>query len=180
MTRPAASIFFLATLLMAAAELRLGERRPWPGAEAGRPALIFAGEPAWPAGVGPRLEAVGAMVVISAEVPAGKALLIDGRGILRRKGPAPESAEEAVAFVKEWELGRASFLNRCARCHGEDGADTGSPYIRALTGIGNRMNAMPIRAKLFPTVVQPDYITARGEPFTAQELDALIVFVAGL
>ena len=85
-----------------------------------------------------------------------------------------------AAFVEEWEDGRAFFLNRCARCHGEDGADDTYPYISPLAGIGGRLTLTQIRAKLHPTMVGDNFILIRGEPFTARQFEALVTFIAGL
>lgn len=124
--------------------------------------------------------AIEATVILAAGGERGKAYLIDEGGIVRRIGPAPASGEGVAAFVKEWEDGRASFLNRCARCHGEDGADDAYPYISPLAGIGGRLTMTQIRARLHPAVVGDNYILIRGEPFTARQFEALVVFIAGL
>ena len=109
-----------------------------------------------------------------------EACLIDEGGIVRRIGPLPSSGDGVIGFVEEWEEGRTFFLNRCARCHGEDGADDSYPYIKPLAGMGRRLTRMQIRAKLHPAVAGPDYIMVRGDAFTARQFEALMTFIAGL
>lgn len=85
-----------------------------------------------------------------------------------------------VACAAEWELGRATYLARCARCHGEDGGDTSYPEIRTLKGIGRRLSREEIRARLHAKGAGPELVLIRGETFTAAEVEALISYVAEL
>ena len=125
--------------------------------------------------------AYGAAVpVVMVKTPGGKAFVVDAKGIVRRIGPAPLSREELERFFTEWADGKAIFENRCVRCHGADGMDTGYPYISQLGGIGARLTKLQIRAKLHPTYAGPDHILVRGDPFTRKQFEALIVFLAGL
>jgi len=85
-----------------------------------------------------------------------------------------------IACADEWELGRETYLSRCARCHGEDGSDTSYPDIRPLKGIGKRLTRDQIRARLHLKAVGPKLVLIRGETFTAAEVEALISYVAEL
>jgi len=85
-----------------------------------------------------------------------------------------------IACADEWELGRATYMSRCAHCHGEDGSDTSYPEIRPLEGIGQRLNREEIRARLHSKAVGPKLVLIRGETFTAAEVEALISYVAEL
>jgi len=85
-----------------------------------------------------------------------------------------------IACADEWELGRATYLSRCARCHGEDGSDTTYPEIRPLEGIGRRLTREQIRARLHSKAAGPKLVLIRGETFTAEEVEALISYVAEL
>jgi len=148
-------------------------------AASGKMVLVLPEKPEWLKEAAGELEG-DAVVVVVPNAGGGKMLLVDEAGILRRTGPVPPTAAAAAEFVREWELGKDTFRNRCARCHGEDGKDTGYAYIRRLDGIGNRLSREQIREKLHPSVVGPDYITIRGQGFTARELEALVTFLAGL
>ncbi|MCP5117254.1 MAG: cytochrome c [bacterium] len=120
------------------------------------------------------------VAVVLAKTPGGKAYIVDAEGIVRRIGPAPATAEDLERFFTEWADGKVIFENRCARCHGSDGMDTGYPYISQLGGIGRRLTILQIRAKLHPTIAGPDHILVRGDPFTAKQFEALLTFLAGL
>jgi hypothetical protein len=134
-----------------------------------------------PAGTG---SIEGVVVVTTGAHPLGaergKAYLIDEDGVVRRIEPAPSSHEGVASFIEDWEEGRAFFVNRCARCHGEDGADDSYPYIRTLVGIGSRLTRTQIRARLHPATVGENLVLVRGERFTALQFEALVTFIAGL
>jgi mono/diheme cytochrome c family protein len=74
-------------------------------------------------------------VFFAPEGAPASALLLDTRGSLRRVFRA---ADSIPADVRAWFDGMAVYRAQCARCHGDDGADTGYPGIRVLSGIGNR------------------------------------------
>lgn len=118
--------------------------------------------------------------VVVAETPGGKAFVVDADGIVRRIGLAPATRRDFESFYTEWADGKAIFENRCARCHGADGMDTGYPYIAQLGGIGSRLTKLQLRSKLHPTYAGPDHILVRGDPFTRKQFESLLVFLAGL
>jgi cytochrome c553 len=66
---------------------------------------------------------------------ASSAVLLDTDGSVRR---VFRTADCIPADVRQWFDGMAVYRAQCARCHGDDGADTSYPNIRVLSGIGNR------------------------------------------
>ncbi len=131
-------------------------------------------------GIKAGVERLGAQGVQVFRRPAkeARAYLVDETGVVRRRGEIPSTAEELVDFVTEWVAGRAIFRNRCARCHGEDGMDTGYPFIRQLGGIGSRWTQDQIRAMLNPAGSHP--VLVRGDQYSTEDFEALIIFLAGL
>ncbi len=109
---------------------------------------------------------------------AGKSCLIDERGVVRRIDPLPASAEGLLAFLDEWEMGKAAFEYGCARCHGNDGRDT-SFGVKSLARVGNRMTEEQVRSLLSPTKVAMDSYNIRNSRFTGRELEALLAYVRG-
>ncbi len=114
------------------------------------------------------------------ELGDGKLYLVDEQGIIRRRAKVPSFSAGLVAFAADWELGRGLFLTRCARCHGDDGMDTGYPFIEQLGGIGRRWSMAEMRAKLNPTGAQTHPILVRGDQFSKREFEGLLIFLAGL
>ncbi len=105
--------------------------------------------------------------------------LLDEQGIIRRVEPLPRSAQGIADLVKEWELGKKAFAWGCPECHGENGNE-GYNGAHSLQGIGRRLSREEIRTKLNATKVSVDRYSIRCCQFTGRELEALIVFVAGL
>ena len=178
-------VLLFAALCFSAGGWKLGQPVSGPVEKAlagvrGVRALVLPAAPSWLKNAADRLGKQRCRLVVVPGAGTNQALLVDEHGILRRKGAVPATAAQAVEFVREWDQGKVIFHNHCARCHGEDGQDTTYPYIRRLAGIGNRLSPAQIRERLHPTVVGPNYITVRGESFTARELEQLIVFLAGL
>ena len=126
-----------------------------------------------------RLRERGVRVVVR-HAAGNRVALVDEAGIVRRIGPAPAGAEELADFVAEWEDGRAVFRNRCARCHGEDGMDTGYPLIRTLGGIGSRYGRDEIKQKIHASHPSADLILILGESFSRKQFTTLLVFLASL
>lgn len=108
------------------------------------------------------------------------AYLVDEEGVIRRRGDFPSTTAELLAFVNEWEAGRALFRNRCARCHGEDGMDVGYPFIRQLGGIGSRWSRAEIRTKLNPAGSETHPVLIRGDQYSRADFEALVTFLGGL
>ncbi len=105
--------------------------------------------------------------------------LLDEQGILRRREPLPSSLASIPALIDQWELGKKAFAWGCPECHGSDGHE-GYNGARSLAGIGNRLSREQIRTTLNATKVSVDRYSIRCCQFTRRELEALIVFVAGL
>ena len=109
-----------------------------------------------------------------------QAYLVDEAGIVRRQAAIPSTTAELLAFVSDWEAGRSTFRNRCARCHGEDGMEMGYPLIQQLGGIGERWTRSEIRDKLAPSGTAAHPILVRGDHYSTHDFEALVTFLAGL
>ncbi len=104
--------------------------------------------------------------------------LIDKAGWIRRieRNVQPEThAEDLIDLMKKWQTGRAIYSVHCARCHGDDGNETGYPDIKKLGGIGNRLTtpAQIIKATATSGLVDLDAIGPKN-------LEALAIYVGGL
>jgi len=102
---------------------------------------------------------------------ASSAVLLDTDGSVRRVFRRADSIPDNV---RQWFDGMAVYKAQCARCHGDDGADTSYPGIRVLSGIGNRHSEEEILD-----------MTQRAGFVDLQALDdrarrALAIYVAGL
>jgi cytochrome c553 len=107
-------------------------------------------------------------------------LLVDSSGVVRRVLAGRALAGPDLAgFVKLWEFGKTVFNAECARCHGEDGDLHICEDVKPLVGIGRRLTEAQIREKLRMAAINDQYLI-RGQMFTKQEIDAAIVYVAGL
>lgn len=105
--------------------------------------------------------------------------LLDEQGIVRRAESLPKPAQGIADLVTEWELGKTAFAWGCPECHGKDGNE-GYNGAHSLEGVGNRLSRAQIRTKLNATKISVDRYSIRCCQFTGRELEALIVFVAGL
>jgi len=107
-------------------------------------------------------------------------MLVDPDGVVRRllSGQAL-TGPDLVRFVKLWQFGKTVFSARCARCHGEDGALQTCEDVKLLMGIGRRLTEAQIRERLRLAPVNDQYLI-RSQLFTKEEVDAVIVYVAGL
>lgn len=79
---------------------------------------------------------------------------------------------DLIEFTKTWDGGRRVYMGLCARCHGEDGNDTGYPGIKKLGGIGNRHNT--------ETILESSVGFVDLTHLSRKDRDALATFVAGL
>jgi peroxiredoxin len=107
------------------------------------------------------------------------AFLIDKVGLVRRIGCTDalgETRQELVQFVEQWRDGKEMFDLACARCH----TDESYPYIKMLGGIGNRLTKGQIRERISAIELKRDQISVRSRMYTRRQLDALLVYVAGL
>ncbi len=110
----------------------------------------------------------------------GWAALVDAEGILRGVQRVQPSGRGLSELARSWREGRTHYMVACARCHGDQGDDTGYPFIKSLSGIGNRLTLKEIRDRLRPVVLRQDHIVIRSFAFRENELQALVRFVAGL
>ena len=104
--------------------------------------------------------------------------LIDKDGWIRRieRKVRPEThAEDMIDLIRKWKSGRAIYSVYCARCHGDDGNETGYPDIKKLGGIGNRLTtpAQITKATAASGLVDLDAIGQKN-------LEALAIYVGGL
>jgi hypothetical protein len=107
-------------------------------------------------------------------------LLVDPGGVVRRILPGRAlTGPDLAGFVKLWEFGKTVFNAECARCHGEEGDLHICEDVKPLVGIGRRFTEAQIREKLRMAAINDEYLI-RGQMFTKQEVDAVIVYVAGL
>jgi len=83
-------------------------------------------------------------------------------------------------LVEQWQRGKFSYQLACARCHGEDGNSEDYPYIKKLGGIGKRMSRDEIRDRLRAVTITREEISVRSHLFSRRDLDALLIYVAGL
>ena len=108
-------------------------------------------------------------------------LLIDSDGVLRRMLPGRVlTGADLAGFVKLWLTGRTVFKTACARCHGDEGDSTICWDVKSLVGIGRRLSETEVRARLRPAVLDGRTVLIRSQFFTPHEVDAVIVYVAGL
>ena len=187
-------MLLLLTFLLAAAQLRLGEPVPEiPVSDTERsrislsaftgkqPVLILA------SCARQTIRQASGAAVLRLEMPdpaLGRAvLLVDKQGVLRRieRFPGVEPAPaDLVRIIERWLAGKSSFETACARCHGDDGSSTDYPFIKKLTGIGNRLTEDQIRDRLHPLPMRSEQYSVRSHLFRSDELSALIAYVAGL
>jgi len=107
-------------------------------------------------------------------------LLVDPGDVVRRILPGRAlTGPDLAGFVKLWEFGKTVFNAECARCHGEEGDLHICEDVKPLVGIGRRFTEAQIREKLRMAAINDEYLI-RGQMFTKQEVDAVIVYVAGL
>ena len=108
-------------------------------------------------------------------------VLIDSSGVVRRVLPGRTlTGPDLGHFVKLWLTGKAVFSTRCGRCHGEDGDSTICLDVKPLVGIGRRLSEAQIREKLHPGELNDQELLIRGEFYSRPDVDAVIVYVAGL
>lgn len=105
--------------------------------------------------------------------------VIDGQRTVRRAVEI-QDASGLLEAAEVYEAGRAAYRSACARCHGADGRSDSYPYIKTLNGLGARAGTAEIRARLHPLPLGDNQLSVRGHLFTARELDALVVYIAGL
>jgi hypothetical protein len=107
-------------------------------------------------------------------------LLVDPGDVVRRILPGRAlTGPDLAGFVKLWEFGKTVFNAECARCHGEEGDLHICEDVKPLVGIGRRFTEAQIREKLRMAAINDEYLI-RGQMFTRREVDAVIVYVAGL
>jgi hypothetical protein len=108
-------------------------------------------------------------------------LLIDSEGVVRRALPGRVlTGPDLAGFVELWLSGKTVFSSACARCHGQDGDSNICLDVKPLAGIGRRLSETEIRERLRPGVVNDKDMLIRGQIFSRQEVDAVIVYIAGL
>lgn len=112
--------------------------------------------------------------------PAGT-VLVDAGGIVRRvlAGRAL-TGPDLAGFVRLWQSGRTVFNATCARCHGEDGDLHTCEDVKPLVGIGRRLTEAQIRERLRIGEVNHRDLMIRGQLYTRAEVDAVVVYTAGL
>ena len=110
---------------------------------------------------------------------APRIVITDSRGAVRRVLQV-SSAEDVLRIIGAIRDGRETYRFACARCHGEDGNDDSYAYIRKLGGIGARLTADQIAARLHPLPMGGSGFAVRGYMLTRERLDALVAYVAGL
>ena len=101
-----------------------------------------------------------------------KAVLLDRAGVVRLV-----AADDLKAFgrqVADWGRGSEIYAAQCQRCHGADGKDTHYPGIKALAGIGKRIN----HAEIIERTIRSGSVDMT--PLDAEARRALAVYVAGL
>jgi len=107
-------------------------------------------------------------------------LLVDPGGVVRRVLPGRLlTGPDLVGFVKLWQFGKTVFNAECARCHGEDGDLHICEDVKPLMGIGRRLTEPQIRERLRMAPINDQYLI-RGQLFSKEDVDAVIVYVAGL
>jgi cytochrome c553 len=108
-------------------------------------------------------------------------VLVDSTGVVRRVLPGRVlTGADLVGFADVWLAGKAVFDSVCARCHGPDGDSNICLDVKPLKGLGRRLSESEIRDRLRPGVVNDREMIIRGQIFTRQEVDAVIVYIAGL
>jgi hypothetical protein len=138
-----------------------------------------------------RLEALDTVVLFMAsdadanreflENVSAATVLIDSGGVVRRVLPGRTlTGPDLANFVKLWLNGKGVFSARCARCHGEDGDSTICLDVKPLVGIGTRMTEAQIRERLHPGELNDRELLIRGEFYSRPDVEAVIVYVAGL
>jgi len=107
-------------------------------------------------------------------------VLIDRAGMVRRVLPGRLlRGAELADFVGLWQSGKAFFVAYCARCHGEDGDQTWCDP-KPLTGVSRRLSADQIREILHAGEPVNDEVIIRGERVKKSQLEAILVYLAGL
>ena len=108
-------------------------------------------------------------------------VLIDSNGAVRRILPGETlTGADLARFAQLWLTGQSVFTTRCARCHGEDGANNICWDVKPLAGIGKRLSEAQIRARLRAAEINERDVVIRGEFYSRADIDAVIVYVAGL
>ena len=107
-------------------------------------------------------------------------VLVDPLNVVRRLlvGRALTGLDLA-RFVKVWQFGRTVFNAECARCHGEDGQMRTCEDVKPLVGIGRRLTEAQIRERLRMAPINDQYLI-RSQFFTKEEVDAVVIYVAGM
>ena len=107
-------------------------------------------------------------------------LLVDPLNTVHRLLPGQAlTGPDLAKFVKVWQFGRIVFNAECARCHGEDGEMRTCEDVKPLVGIGRRLTEAQIREKLRMAPINDKYLI-RSQFFTKKEVDAVVVYVAGM
>ena len=108
-------------------------------------------------------------------------LLLDPKGVVRRVLLGRTlTGLELAGFVKLWQSGKAVFRGSCARCHGPDGDREDCGDVHSLVGIGRRLSEAEIRERLRIGVINDEYVMIRETFYTRPDVEAIIVYVAGL
>lgn len=107
-------------------------------------------------------------------------VLLDRTGVVRRvlAGRVLTGAD-LEHFVEQWQSGKTYFVAYCSRCHGEDG-DSTLCVEKPLTGLGQKLSPEQIRDRLRLGEMSDTEVLIRGEIIKRFQLDAIIVYVAGL
>jgi hypothetical protein len=107
-------------------------------------------------------------------------LLLDRAGVVRRVLTGRVlTGVDLAHFVELWQSGKTYFVAYCSRCHGEDG-DSTLCVEKPLTGVGQKLSPEQIRDRLRVGEMSDTEVLIRGEIIKRSQLDAIIVYVAGL
>ena len=107
-------------------------------------------------------------------------LVIADSGAVVRRIVRVSTSAGILQAVEAFEAGKASYNFACARCHGEDGDSDAYAFIRKLRGIGSRLTAEQITARMYPLPMGSSGFAVRGHLLSRERLDALVAYVAGL